>query len=81
MLCQQGSSCLASRAATGGRQRAAAAAPSPPPRRATSVGSCRGRTPLLVRALPVPDGDVIESGDKQMLVSLEERFRMADIDG
>jgi hypothetical protein len=29
----------------------------------------------------VPDGDVIESGDKQMLVSLEERFRMADIDG
>jgi hypothetical protein len=33
------------------------------------------------RALPVPQSDVIEKSDADVLVSLEERFKMADIDG
>lgn len=34
-----------------------------------------------ISALPVPKADVIAQSDEDMLVSLEERFKMADIDG
>lgn len=39
------------------------------------------RNPLAVRAIPVPKSDVIDDGDQQVLVSLEERFKMADMNG
>lgn len=42
-----------------------------PPARQTAVS----------RALPVPKSDVIRDSDEEVLVSLEERFKMADIDG
>lgn len=36
---------------------------------------------VRMRALPVPTQDVIDSSESQTLMTLEERFRMADLDG
>jgi hypothetical protein len=36
---------------------------------------------LPVRALPTPTVDVINEDDNAVLVDLEQRFKMADIDG
>jgi hypothetical protein len=45
------------------------------------VSRSRNHGRVVSRALPVPKSDVIEKSDADVLVSLEERFKMADIDG
>jgi hypothetical protein len=35
----------------------------------------------IAKALPVPQQDVIEKSDAAAVCSLEDRFKMADIDG
>lgn len=36
---------------------------------------------MLRRALPVPESDIISDDGLATVLSLEERFRMADLDG
>jgi hypothetical protein len=48
---------------------------------AVSSRLCRVQRKLPVRALPTPTGDVINEADNAVLVDLEQRFKMADIDG
>lgn len=36
---------------------------------------------IISQAVPVPQSDVIAEADETVLMTLEEQFRMADIDG
>ena len=36
---------------------------------------------VVVKSLPVPEKDVIAPSSEATLLDLEERFRMADVDG
>lgn len=51
-----------------------------PPRPFAAASSRAGR-PRTASALPVPKADVIGEDDAAAVCSLEERFKMADIDG
>ncbi|KAF6258804.1 hypothetical protein COO60DRAFT_1701175 [Scenedesmus sp. NREL 46B-D3] len=42
---------------------------------------CQTVKMLPIRALPKPTGDVINEDDSAVLIDLEQRFKMADIDG
>jgi hypothetical protein len=59
-------------------------APAFRPARGTSTLSsrtCQRPRILPAQALPTPQGDVISKDDSAVLVDLEQRFKMADIDG
>jgi hypothetical protein len=59
-------------------------APAFRPARGTSTLSsrtCQRPRILPAQALPTPKGDVISKDDSAVLVDLEQRFKMADIDG
>jgi hypothetical protein len=54
-----------------------------PARGSPTLSSRTRQRPRLLpaRALPTPKGDVINEDDSAVLVDLEQRFKMADIDG